>query len=165
MELMVDNQLQLLCSKLGEDSAQQGFAAFKFQLKQPLIMHIICFYALHLAKKKDSKQLTELLMAIANSHQKEHVLLPDGFLHQIANHMSSNVKCLQEVNGETLLRNFWIPCSYQDDGMLHLCRLLWGVQAHLEPDLLDTVLKEMKPKQQVKIHDVFITLHLPTFQN
>ena len=149
MELMVDNHLQMLSSKLGEDLVQQGFASFQFQLNQPLIMHIVCFYALNLAKKKDSKQLTELLIAIANCHQKDHGVLPDGFLHQIANHMSSNVRCLQEVSGESLLQNFWVPCSCQDDGMLHLCRLLWGVQAHLEPDLLDTVLREMRPKQQV----------------
>lgn len=146
---MVDNHLQLLSSKLGDDSIQQESSSFKFQFKQPIIIHIVCFHALSLVKKKDTKQLTELLVAIANSHQKDRVVLPDGFLHQMANHMLSNIKCLQEVNGETLLRKFWVPCSCQDEGMLHLCRLLWGVQAHLEPDLLDTVLKEMKPKQQV----------------
>jgi len=149
MELMVDNHLQLLYTKLGEDPVQQKFTSFKFQLKQPMIIHMVCFYALNLVKKKDSRQLTELLVAIANCHQKDHATLPDGFLHQMANHMSSNIKYLQEVNGETLLRKFWVPCSCQDEGMLHLCRLLWGVQAHIEPDLLDTVLKEMKPKQQV----------------
>jgi len=150
MELMVNSHLQTVCSKLGEEFTQDMHPS-KFQLKQPIVSHIVCTYALNLVKRKDAKHLAELLAAIAVSHQKDHVVLPDGFLHQMANYMSSNVKCLQDSSGETLLRKFWVPCSCQDDGLLHLCRLLWGVQTHLEPDLLDTVLKEMKPKQQVHV--------------
>ena len=150
MELMVNSHLQSVCSKLGEEFSVDIHPS-KFQLKQPIVSHIVCMYALNLVKKKDTKLLSELLVAIAVSHQKDHIALPDGFLHQMANFMSSNFKCLQDASGETLLRKFWVPCSCQDDGMLHLCRLLWGVQTHLEPDLLDTVLKEMKPKQQVHL--------------
>ena len=153
LSIMSENTLRAIAHKRKEEyrpfAPSPHFVAF---LSNPCAMHVTCTYALGLLSKRELKSFSLVLPLIARGYtQSENAQLPDIFLHQLVVGLLEYPVPIREPTMQAILREFWLVCARSSEtALLHLCHLLWGLHSSINPTLLEEVLEDMKPGDEVR---------------
>ena len=152
LSIMSENTLRAIAHKRKED--YRPFTPsphFVSSLSNSCAMHVTCTYALHLLSKKELKSFCIILPLVAKGFtQSDTAQLPDIFLHLLVVKLLEYPVPIREATIQTILRDFWLVCALSSEtALLHLCHLLWGLHSKIDPGLLEEVLEEIKPGEEV----------------
>ena len=157
MSIIVESQLKNVHNKLKLDhpiyTPSSHFTRYLSTF--PAAMQITCVCLLHLIEKKDIRTVLVLLPPLAKlfSQNDPDTIIPDGFLHMFVVCIVNRIEFIRENHLSVILREFFVPCAqHSETVLLYLCRLLWAGYRKVKPDILNEVLQEMEPSDQVNIN-------------
>ena len=152
LSVMSENTLRAIALKRKEEyKPYTPSPHFVATLSNPCAMHITCTYALGLLSKRELKSFSLILPFIAKGYtQSESAQLPDLFLHLLVVGLVEHPGAIREATMQTIIRDFWLVCAQTSEtALLYFCRVLWGLHHKINPALLQEILEEIKPEDEV----------------